>query len=141
MSIKAIPLLIFSLILYFAILAFGSAETPAYQVFQGEPFGGIPLPLGGEWILTWGDILLIITIALLGMEVVKATYTRGSGLADQALSMVLFVVLLVMFLLVRSAGTSVFFLITLCSFVDVVAGAIIGIRTARRDIGFGATDA
>ena len=49
---------------------------------------------------------------------------------------ILFVVFLVEFMLVPKASTSLFFLLTLLTAFDVVVGSIIGIRTARRDIGF-----
>jgi len=95
------------------------------------------MPNGGQWFFTLGDLLMALTLVLLCIEVIKATYTRGSGLADQALSMILFVIFLVEFLLVQKAATSLFFLMTLTAGIDVIAGAIIGIRTARRDFGFG----
>jgi len=137
MSIKAIPLLIFSLILYnvIAFLGGGSVDNPT-EIFQSKLFG-IPMPMGGKWEFHLGDLLIILSLVLLGIEVIKATYTRGAALADQALSMVLAVICLVEFLLVPKAATSVFFMILIMTFIDVIAGAIIGIRTARRDIGFG----
>ena len=49
---------------------------------------------------------------------------------DHVLAMLLFVVMLVEFLLVKSAGTSTFFLLLIISLVDVLAGFIIGIRGA-----------
>ena len=136
MSIKAIPLLIFSLILYNAIAFFGGGENPV-DIFQAELFE-ITMPLGGQWRFHVGDLLIITSLVLLGIEVIKATYTRGAGLADQALSMILAVICLVEFLLVPQAATSIFFMIMIMTMIDVIAGAIIGIRTARRDIGIGA---
>ena len=56
---------------------------------------------------------------------------------DHGLSMVVFVVCLVEFLLVKQAATSVFFFITLASMIDVIAGYTIGIRVARRDLQIG----
>ena len=67
----------------------------------------------------------------------KATYTSGTSLLDHGLSMLVFVVCLIEFLMVRQAQTSVFFFITVATLIDVIAGYTIGIRVARRDIGFG----
>ena len=53
---------------------------------------------------------------------------------DHILSMVLFIVMLVEFLLVARAGTSTFFILMVISLVDVLAGFIITARTAQRDI-------
>ena len=50
------------------------------------------MPLGGQWRFYLGDLVLIISLLLLAIEVIKATYTRGAGLADQALSMILAVI-------------------------------------------------
>jgi len=136
MSIKAIPLLILSLIVYNAIVFLGVGDQPPHMIF-GEELFSLPMPNGGSWVFQLGDLMLMVGLILLAIEVIKATYTRGSGLADQALSMFLFVIFLIEFLLVPKASTSIFFLLTLMSAIDVVAGAIVGIRTARRDFGFG----
>lgn len=135
MSVRALPMLVLSLILYNIVaFVFGDSSAP-HAIFREELFA-IPMPLHSVyWSISWGDILLAFSLAMLGIEVVKATYTRGSGLADQALSIVLLVIFLVEFLLVGEAQTSTFFLIFMMSMIDVIAGAIIGIRTARRDFG------
>ena len=135
MSVKAIPLLVLSLILYNAIAFLGGGENPV-EIFQSELFE-ITMPMGGQWRFYLGDLLIIISLVLLGMEVIKATYTRGAGLADQALSMVVAVICIIEFLLVPNAATSIFFMIMIMTIIDVIAGAIIGIRTARRDFGIG----
>ena len=48
--------------------------------------------------------------------------------------MAVFVAMLVEFLLVAPAGTSTFFLLMTISFVDVMAGFIVTVRTAQRDL-------
>ena len=135
MSIRAIPLLVFSLILYNVIAFLGGGDVPG-DIFKSELFE-IPMPMGGEWEFHLGDLIIIISLFLLGIEVIKATYTRGAALADQALSMVLAVICIIEFLLVPRAATSIFFMILVMTVIDVIAGAIIGIRTARRDFGIG----
>ena len=55
-------------------------------------------------------------------------------MVDHMLSMVLFVVMLIEFLLVRQAGTSTFFLLMMISVVDVLGGFIVTLRTAQRDL-------
>ena len=91
MSVKAIPLLVFSLILYNVIAFFGGGEGNPVDIFNSELFE-VTMPNGGQWRFFLGDFLIIISLVLLGMEVIKATYTRGAGLADQALSMVVAVI-------------------------------------------------
>ncbi len=87
-----------------------------------------------DWTLTPEDILLTLSVLLLGVEVVKATRMGVRGIVDHVLSMLLFIVILVEFLLVMRAGTSTFFILMVISFVDVLAGFIITTRTAQRDI-------
>jgi hypothetical protein len=94
----------------------------------------IHLISGQDWTLTTEDIVLTAAILLLGVEVIKATRMGIRGLMDHILSMVLFIVMLVEFLLVGRAGTSTFFILMVISLVDVMAGFIITARTAQRDI-------
>ena len=94
----------------------------------------IHLISGQDWTLTPEDIILTFATLLLGVEVVKAARMGVRGLMDHILSMVLFIVMLVEFLLVARAGTSTFFILMVISLVDVMAGFIITARTAQRDI-------
>ena len=66
----------------------------------------IHLISGQDWTVTPEDIILAFAILLLGVEVVKATRMGVRGLMDHILSMILFIVMLVEFLLV-SAGRDV----------------------------------
>ncbi|HMN37772.1 MAG TPA: hypothetical protein PKD49_08715 [Hyphomicrobium sp.] len=142
MSLRAIPTLVFSFLLYNAIVlavgvgAPGTESVPASGLW-GEIFS-LHLLSGGTWTFTWGDLILLITLVLLFIEIVKATYTSTSTLIDHALSMIVFVAILVEFLMAPQAATSVFFLVLVASLIDVVAGYTIGIRVARRDLAIGA---
>jgi hypothetical protein len=89
---------------------------------------------GKEWVMTWEDMLVAFAILLLAVEIMKATRTGMRTIMDHILSMALFIGMLVEFLLLREAGTSTFFLLMMISLVDVLAGFIITIRTAKRDI-------
>src|SRR5437016_14386234 len=91
----------------------------------------IHLISGKAWTVTPEDIILAFAIVLLGIEVVKATRMGIRGLMDHILSMVLFIVMLVEFLLVARAGTSTFFILMVISLVDVLGGFIIKIGRAH----------
>ena len=91
------------------------------------------LSSGAAWTLTLGDLLILAGISLLFLEIVKASHSRRAGV-DHALSMVLFVVTLLEFLLVPACGTSVFLIITALTLIDVIAGFSVSLSTARRDI-------
>lgn len=95
---------------------------------------------GGEWKIGPGDLLIALSILLLFAEILKSARAGSRGLIDHMLSMVLFVVMLVEFLLVERAATSVFFLMMVTAFVDVLGGFTVAVRTARRDIGIESAD-
>lgn len=132
MSVRAIPTLILAFILYNVIvMAFG------VEGLNSPILDKVRLLSGGEWTFTWGDLILLVTLILLFIEIVKSTFTSASSLIDHALSMVVFIAMLVEFLMVPQAATSVFFLLLVAGVIDVIAGYTIGIRVARRDLAIG----
>ncbi|MEO1206723.1 MAG: hypothetical protein AAFV45_10350 [Pseudomonadota bacterium] len=139
MSITSLPLIVFAFIFYFVVVLFGGSGT-ATEILDTEVFS-LPSMRGGEnapqWVFNWGDLLLLITLVLLFVEILKATYTSTASLLDHGLSMLVFIACLIAFLMVDAAYTSVFFMIMVMTLIDVIAGYTIGIRVARRDIGFG----
>lgn len=132
MSIRAIPLLVFAFILYNIVVL-----TTGVEGLNTAILDKLRLLSGGEWTFTVGDFVLLVTLFLLFIEIVKSTFTTTSTLIDHALSMVVFIAILVEFLMVQQAATSVFFLILVASLIDVIAGYTIGIRVARRDLSIG----
>ena len=94
----------------------------------------VQLVSGATWSATAEDMLLALAILLLPLEILKATRIGVRSIVDHILSMVLFVAMLIEFLLVRQAGTSTFFLLMMTSVVDVIAGFIVTLRTAQRDM-------
>lgn len=132
MSLRAIPLIVFSFILYNLVVFSMGAEALSSQIFS------VTLLSGGVWSFTWGDLILLATLGLLFAEIVKATFSSTSTLIDHALSMIVFIAILVEFLIVPQAATSVFFLVLVAALIDVIAGYTIGIRVARRDLNIGA---
>ena len=139
MSIRSLPLIIFAFIFYNVVVLFGGSGS-ADEILRTEIFA-LPSFRGGEdaptWSFNWGDLILLVTLVLLFVEILKATYTSTTSLLDHGLSMLVFIACLVEFLMVDAAFTSVFFLLMITTLIDVVAGYTIGIRVARRDIGFG----
>ena len=135
MSLRAIPVTVIPFFLYFIFALSGVDFTSS--IGGGD---GWQMMSGGVWKLTWGDIILVITMICLFVEILKATYTSTASLVDHGLSMVLFIAALISFLMVPQAATSVFFLLLVALVIDVIAGFTIGIRVAKRDIGFGGGD-
>lgn len=135
MSLRALPLLVISFILYNLVVLF-SGNAVADDILRRVLFE-LPMVGGARWRFSMGDLLILITMFLLFFELIKSTYTASSSLLDHGLSMLVFVACLIEFLLVQKAATSVFFFIMIATFIDVVAGFMIGIRTARRDLNIG----
>ncbi len=133
MSLRALPLIVIAFILYNVVVLLGGPgpnETLATKIFS------IPM-IKATWVFTWGDFILLLTLVLLFIELLKSTYTSTASLLDHGLSMLVFVVCLIEFIVVPQAATSVFFFIMIATLIDVVAGYTIGIRVARRDLNIG----
>lgn len=146
MSLRAIPLTFLVFVLYnFIVLFSGTPEgatdgaAAARALLDSEIFA-IPMISQATWSFTWGDLILVATLIVLFIEILKATYTTTSSLVDHGLSMLVFIAALIEFIVVPQAATSVFFLLLVALLIDVIAGFTIGIRVAKRDIGFGGGD-
>ncbi len=147
LSIRALPLIVIALILYNVVAFLGGKGTPEAIQACGSTAPvfckiliSVPMLKGGVWKFTIGDLILLITLLLFFVELVKATYTGSAAITDHALSMIVFIICLIEFLVVPQAATSLFFFIMILTLIDVIAGYTIGIRVARRDIGFGGGD-
>jgi hypothetical protein len=107
-----------------------------------SPVTTVHMMSGQDWVLTWEDVLLALSILLLWIEIIKSTRLGMRSVMDHILAMALFIAMLVEFLLVQQAGTSTFFLLMMIALVDVLSGFIIGMRSGRRQIEIdGAKDA
>ena len=133
MSLNALPLLVVVFILYNLLVVLGGTDANAFLTKEV-----VPVPLMTTTLrLTWADLLILLTMILLFVELMKATYTSTSSLLNHGLSTLVFVVCLVELLVVPQAATPVFFLITVASLIEVIASYTIGIRVARRDLSLG----
>lgn len=135
MSLRAIPLIVIAFIIYNVVVLAGG-NLPADEILNKQLFK-IRMLSGADWVFRTSDLLILLTMILLFIELIKSTYTSSLQMVDHGLSMLVFIACLVEFLLVRQATSSVFFFIMVAALVDVVAGALIGIRTARRDLNIG----
>ena len=99
-----------------------------------SPVTTVHMMSGQDWVLTWEDVLLALSILLLWIEIIKSTRLGMRSVMDHILAMALFIAMLVEFLLVQQAGTSTFFLLMMIALVDVLSGFIIGMRSGRRQV-------
>ncbi|MCH8238824.1 MAG: hypothetical protein IIB62_02005 [Proteobacteria bacterium] len=128
--ILSLPYLFLSVITYNAIV-FMTGTPFDTTVFQ------LPMMSGVTWTFTLADMLITGTLFLLFIEILKATRTSGKSLIDHALSTIVLIVCIIEFLVIPEAATSLFFLITLITLIDVIAGFSVTIRAARRDFAVG----
>ena len=99
-----------------------------------SPLFSVPMQSGATWSVSAGDLLLALSLLFLFFEMLKATRSYTRTIVDHLLSTLVFVGALVEFLLVKEAATSLFALLLLMSLVDVIAGWVVSMGSARRDI-------
>ena len=125
------PLLTIPAVIYAVLVATrgaGATEYLATQVFTIDMAGGT------KWVLTHGHLYIMLAIICLFIEIIKSVRPTTQAMIDLSLSVGLFVIMLVMFLLVPGFGTTEFFLIMLMSILDFMAGAIVMVSSAKRTV-------
>ncbi len=108
--------------------------APMLSLLNGK-FLGLPMISGVDWILTKGDAILLVAIVFLFLEILKSTSTGTSTIINHAVSMILFIICLIQFLLLPNFATSTFFILMSMTLLDVLAGVVVTIVSARRDFG------
>ncbi|ESR24034.1 hypothetical protein [Lutibaculum baratangense] len=129
----SIPLMLLPLIAYNILAIVFGAQWNAEVT-------SLPMMSGAVWTMTAHDVFLLCTLFVLFIEILKSSRASHSSVLEHILSTIVFVICIVEFLLVDRAATSTFFLMTVISFVDVVAGFSITIRAARRDFSVGTSE-
>jgi hypothetical protein len=126
----ALPIPVVVLLVYNVVVLLGSdpAVTLSAVVFRAS------LASGAVFTLTTGELLVLLGVIALFIEVVKATRSSMASAFDHAISALVFAAYLVEFLLVKAAGTGVFLVLTIMSFLDLIAGFTVTLGTARRDL-------
>lgn len=130
MMLLNFPTLIIVVALYNILIFAGDASLGSIVYSQ-------TMISGTTWTLSLSDVLIVIALFLLFIEILKSTRTGPGSIVDHLLSTVLFIVCLIEFITVQQAATSTFFLITVITLIDVVAGYSVTISSARRDFAVG----
>jgi hypothetical protein len=131
LPLLAVPVLLYNLVLLTMKGGVNTLDAPGQLA---NPLFTIQMTSGGPWPVNLGDLFLAASLIVLFVELLKSTNSRNVAIINHSLSMILFVICLVEFLLLRGFATSVFFLITLMVLLDVLAGFIVTIVASRRDI-------
>jgi hypothetical protein len=136
----ALPLLMIPVILYNIVILFGATGDGGMaqaDAILRDPLFSVPMTSGANWNVGVGDLILFLSLILLFFELLKSTSSQKVAIVNHALSLIVFVVCLVEFLLIRGFATSTFFLIVTMVMLDVLAGFIVTIIAARKDLDFG----
>ncbi|MGV8929305.1 MAG: hypothetical protein ACOH1E_06105 [Brevundimonas sp.] len=137
----ALPLLLIPVVFYAIVILtgmLGAGGVAAAEQALHDPLFSIQMVSGSGWGVGTGDLILFLSLIMLFFELLKSTSSQKVAIINHALSMILFVVCLVAFLLVKGFATSTFFLIMTMVMLDVLAGFIVTIISARKDLEFGA---
>ncbi|MES2343000.1 MAG: hypothetical protein V4597_15105 [Pseudomonadota bacterium] len=134
----AFPLLVLPVLVYnlIALTLTGGFSTLDAGTRMSEQLFTIHMTSRADWPVSLGDLLLAAALVVLFIELLKSTTSRRIAIINHSLSMILFIVCLVEFLLAPAFATSTFFLLTIMVLLDVLAGFIVTIVSARRDIDF-----
>jgi hypothetical protein len=129
------PLLAVPVIIY-NLMAFTYGGDNMTAQLAGEVVGPAMVS-GAKWVISGGDILVLLSLAFFFIEILKSTSTGTASIANHAVSMIVFIICLIEFLLFANFATSVFFILTIMSLLDVLAGVVVTIISARRDFTVG----
>jgi hypothetical protein len=91
---------------------------------------------GDTWQVSGGDLFLMFSLVLLFIEVVRSTRSGGDSITNHALSAVVFIASMILFLTRPGYGNSTFFLYLGMTLIDFMAGFMITAACARRDAMF-----
>ncbi|MFN8948294.1 MAG: hypothetical protein ACK6DM_08150 [Alphaproteobacteria bacterium] len=132
--LNVIPLLVLPLLLYNLVVMTGLAG-PEPDVWMIQPIFSVNMFSGDAWGVSFADVFMGLSLLLLFVEIVKATRTDAMSIVNHGLSMLLCLLCIVQFIALQGFSNSVFFLLTMMSVLDVVAGFTITIVAAKRDFG------
>ncbi len=132
--LMALVVIAFNGVVFFGGTLFGAGDAESAFL---EPIQTIGMISGDQWTITLGDVFVTASLILLFIEIVKATHTGTAAIINHALSMLVFIVCLVEFIMLDGFGNTTFFLIMSMALLDVIAGFTVTISTARRDLGVG----
>lgn len=95
------------------------------------PLVVVHLMSGADWPITFGDALLALGLLLLWFEVARAARPGAKYLTDHVLSLLVFAAAAAEFVLLAPFATSTFFLLTVLTAVEFLAGTSIALRHRR----------
>lgn len=90
---------------------------------------------GVQWQVSFGDIFVFCSLIVLFLEILNSVNTDSRSIINHALSALVTLICIVLFLTTASFTNSTFFMLITMMLIDVIAGFAITIVAARRDFG------
>ena len=110
----ALPLLALPVILYNILAAvLGGFHAVDEAGRLGAPLFSVQTASHALWVVSLSDLLLTVALVVLFIELLKSAASHQAAIVNHSLSMVLFIICLVEFLLFPAFATSTFFLLML----------------------------
>lgn len=133
----ALPLLVLPVLAYnllALVISDAGVRTLDAQARLAEPLFAVPMASGASWAVSAADLLLFASLVVLFVELLRSTSSRKAAVVNHSLSLLLFGVCLIEFLLLESFATSTFVLIMAMVLLDVLAGFTVSLMGARKDV-------
>jgi hypothetical protein len=129
--IEVFPLLLIPALIY-AMIAIPAGANVA-QVMASQAFA-MPMPSSAKWVVTWGHLIVMLSVIILFLEILKSTTPSTAQMLDNGLAVGVFILCFILWLLIAPFGTSEFFVIVLMSLLDFLAGSVIMTRVSQRTV-------
>jgi len=138
LSFQSFPMLVVPVGLYNVVAAFTGLAPGVFGTARDAMTRAlitIPMPSPGTQLaLGLGDLLMLVGLVALFLELISSTSSSNQALVGDALTLALFAVCLVEFLLLPPFATGTFFLLLILVMLDSIAGFIVSTVSARVDI-------
>ncbi len=133
------PLMMVPVVIYNVLALGGStfSSVDAVRERLDTDFLAVDMASNVTWDITPGHALIALSLLMLFFELLKSTGIGRAAVMNHAFSMCLFIICIIEFLMLPAFATSVFFLVMLMCLLDVMAGFMVTIASARRDFGVG----
>jgi hypothetical protein len=123
--LRLFPLLSIPVILYNVVaLGGGVFSRAAEEVVAGlsRTLTTVPMASGTVWVVSSGDVILLIALFMVFLELLKAAKYGRENALSHILSLGLFILCLIEFLLIPAFASTLFFTITMMTLMNVLAG-------------------
>lgn len=133
-ALRFFPLMGLVLLIYNLIAWMNKA--PNLPIWN-KTFTTITVAPGSVVTITNNIALITFALIILFFELIKSTTASNSAMVEQMFSMLVFIGFLLQFLLTPYAAESTFFVLMVISLVETLAGFVILVKVARRDVKIG----